>query len=257
MIPEREALERSQPGDVLHVLEVDARLALDVEADPVAEGQPVAEAGVDRVLEMGVRVDEARDDGRVGEAPALAELGGGPDGDDPAVLDRHGSVGDGRPGDGQHPVRGEITGETMFPPWPPSSRERFGRGPAGLGSRARLRPLRGRVSHGPISRALDELDQPGHSDFELERRLAIGLLGAGADGLLVLFLDGARRQLGRLLLVLELVGSSLPLTEFLNSRIPLPTERPISGSRREPKTRSSTTTRMMISVGLTFGMWLA
>ncbi len=99
-----EALERSQPGDVLHVLEVDARLALDVEADPVSEGQPVAEACVERVLEVGVRVDEARDDGRVGEAPALAELCRGPDGEDPAVLDRHGSVGDGRPGNGQHPV---------------------------------------------------------------------------------------------------------------------------------------------------------
>ena len=36
-----ETLARSQPGDVLHVLEVDARLALDVEADPVAEvGSP-------------------------------------------------------------------------------------------------------------------------------------------------------------------------------------------------------------------------
>ena len=69
-----QALERPQPGDVLHVLDLDARLALDVHADPVAEGQPVAEAGVDRVLEMGVRVDEAGDDGRVGVARALAEL---------------------------------------------------------------------------------------------------------------------------------------------------------------------------------------
>ena len=86
--------------------------------------------------------------------------------------------------------------------------------------------------------------------LELERGLAIGLLGAGADGLLVLFLDGARLQLGRASARPRArARSSLPVTDFLNSRIPLPTERPISGSRREPKTRSSTTTRRMISHG--------
>ena len=53
VIPEREALRRAKPRDVDDVVEVQALLALDVEADPVAEvGEPVAEAGVDRVLEM-------------------------------------------------------------------------------------------------------------------------------------------------------------------------------------------------------------
>ena len=68
------------------------RDTLDMHADPVSEGQPVAEACVDRVLEMGVRVDEARDDGRVREArlPVLdPRLGGGPDGlVDLAVLEK-------------------------------------------------------------------------------------------------------------------------------------------------------------------------
>ena len=90
----------------------------------------------------------------------------------------------------------------------------------------------------------------------MEVRL-VALLCACADGLLVLFLDGASRQLGRLLLFLQLGRVLAGERQFFNHAIPLPTERPISGSLREPKTRSSTTTRMMISVGLTFGMWLA
>ncbi len=94
-----------------------ALLALDVEADPVAEvGETVAEAGIDGVLEMGVRVDEAREDDRVGEAPALAELGRRPDRKDPAVLDRHCSVRDGRTADGQHPVRRENHGGNHVSP---------------------------------------------------------------------------------------------------------------------------------------------
>ncbi len=54
-----EAVEGAEPGDRLHVLEVDPRLALDVDADPVGEGEAVAEAGVHLVLEVRVRVDEA------------------------------------------------------------------------------------------------------------------------------------------------------------------------------------------------------
>ncbi len=42
-------------------------------------------------------------------------------------------------------------------------------------------------------------------------------------------------------------SSSLPDTESLNSRIPLPSWRPISGSRFGPKTRSSTSSRIRSS----------
>ena len=49
-----------------------------MQREPGREGEPVAEAGVDRVLEVRVRVDEAGDDRRVVEALALAELVAGP-----------------------------------------------------------------------------------------------------------------------------------------------------------------------------------
>ena len=46
------------------------------------------------------------------------------------------------------------------------------------------------------------------------------------------------------------VGSVvLPVTESLNSRIPLPSDRPISGRRFAPKRRSATSRRRMISQG--------
>ena len=86
-----------------------------MQPDPVSEGEPVAEACIDGVLEMGVRVDEARDDGRVGEAPALAELGRRPDGGDPAVLDRDGPVGMGGPDTGSTQSAERSRGKPCFP----------------------------------------------------------------------------------------------------------------------------------------------
>ena len=57
-----QALERTEAGDRLHVLEVDPRLALDMKADPVGEPEPVAEPCVYVVLEVRVRVHEAGED---------------------------------------------------------------------------------------------------------------------------------------------------------------------------------------------------
>ena len=66
-----------------------------------AERQPVAEAGVDRVLEVRVRVDEARQDRRVGEVALGAT---GPHLDDSPVLVADEPAFDRRPVDRQHPV---------------------------------------------------------------------------------------------------------------------------------------------------------
>ena len=60
--PRPEALERAQPGDRLHLLELDPALPLDVQRDPGPEREPVAEAGVGRVLEMRMGVHEAGED---------------------------------------------------------------------------------------------------------------------------------------------------------------------------------------------------
>ena len=73
-MPEREALGGPEPGDRLHLGAGRARLALDVRQDPRREREPVAEAGVDRVLEVRVRVDEARHDRGAREVLAGAEL---------------------------------------------------------------------------------------------------------------------------------------------------------------------------------------
>ena len=75
-----------------------------MQRDPPGEPEPVAEARVDRVLEVRVRVHEAGHDRRVLEALALAEIRGAPDRDDPLALDRDRAVLDRRALDGQHPV---------------------------------------------------------------------------------------------------------------------------------------------------------
>ena len=103
--PGGEALRRPEPGDRLRLLAADPRLALDVEPEPGREGPAVAEAGVDRVLEVGVRVDEPREDRGVREVLPRAELRDRSHRRDPVALDRHGAVRDRRPLDGQNPVR--------------------------------------------------------------------------------------------------------------------------------------------------------
>ena len=57
--------------------------------------------------------------------------------------------------------------------------------------------------------------------------------------------DGSSTRVG-VGVVVE-TGSSMPDTESLNSRMPLPSERPISGSRFAPKTSRRTISRMMSS----------
>ncbi len=84
--------------------------------------------------------------------------------------------------------------------------------------------------------------QAGHVTVGLGDGVALG----GRDG------RGrrlCRRQLGRRLAASSTMSepSSLPETDSLNSRIPLPSWRPISGSRLGPKTRSSTSRRMRSS----------
>src|SRR5262249_57810914 len=105
--PGGKALGGTQTRDVEEVLELEPALPLHMQPDPVAEvAEPVAEAPVDRVLEMRMGVDESGQDHRVGEPRALAELGGGPDGDDAASLDRNRAALDRGACDGEHPVCG-------------------------------------------------------------------------------------------------------------------------------------------------------
>ena len=102
-----QAPQRSQSRDRLGVGEVDPRLALDVQPDPVRECEPVAEPAVRLVLEVRVRVDEPGEDHRLGVVLALAELVPRSDRGDHAVVDRDRAVPDRRPLDGDHPVRGQ------------------------------------------------------------------------------------------------------------------------------------------------------
>src|SRR5581483_420754 len=60
--PRGERLDDAEPRHGEHLLRLEAALALDVRADPGSERRAVSEARVDRVLEMRVRVDEARQD---------------------------------------------------------------------------------------------------------------------------------------------------------------------------------------------------
>ncbi len=101
-----EAVRRTRPRDRDHRVEVETSLALDVEPEPVEERKAVAEARIERVLEMGVRVDEPGKDGGAPEVLEVlaVELVGPPDSDDPPVLDRDTTVLDRRSLDRQHPV---------------------------------------------------------------------------------------------------------------------------------------------------------
>ena len=100
-----EAFGRSELGDVDVCLPADARLPLNVQRDPLRKvAQPVAEAAVDRIFEMRMRVDEPRNDGRIVEADPFAQLFGRADGSDAIVLDRNGATLDRRALDRQDPV---------------------------------------------------------------------------------------------------------------------------------------------------------
>ena len=104
----REALRGAEPRDVDVLVPADPRLALDVQRDPLGEvAEAVAETAVDRVLEVRVGVDEARDDHRVLVVRAGTELVGGADRGDAAVLDRDCAVLDRRALDRKHPVGGK------------------------------------------------------------------------------------------------------------------------------------------------------
>ena len=85
-----------------HRRQVEQVLARNVRRDPGPEGLPVAEARVARVLEVRVRVDEAREDCGVLEVPFGAT---GADVHDLAAFEPDPAVRDRRPVDGQHPVR--------------------------------------------------------------------------------------------------------------------------------------------------------
>ncbi len=101
-----EAVEGAEPGDRLHVLDVDPRLARDVDADPVGEAEAVAEAGVHLVLEVRVRVDEGRKDHRLVEVVSLPDLVGRAHcRDGSRVVYRDGAVSNRRSLDGNDPVR--------------------------------------------------------------------------------------------------------------------------------------------------------
>ena len=101
-------LGRAEPRDRDVLVEADPALALHVARDPGREvGEAVAEAAVDRVLDVRVRVDEPRQDRAALVARAGAELGRRADRRDAAVLDRHRAVLDRRALDRQDPVGGE------------------------------------------------------------------------------------------------------------------------------------------------------
>jgi hypothetical protein len=108
--PRAETLERAEPRARFHLREADATFALGVDDDPVGEVESVAEAAVDRVLEMRVRTDEAGEDRCVRITRALADLGDRADRDDASVLDHNGAVFDRCAFDRQHPVCGNDHG---------------------------------------------------------------------------------------------------------------------------------------------------
>ncbi len=99
------ALQGSVSGDRVRGLLVDPPLPFDVQAEPGCEVEAIAEAGVHRVLDVAVGVDEARQDDCLRVVLVTTELGDRPHGGDQAVFDRYRSSGDRRSLDRDHPVR--------------------------------------------------------------------------------------------------------------------------------------------------------
>ena len=99
--PGAERVGGAGAGDREHLVELEQVLPPDVRLDPRPERLPVAEAGIDRVLEVRVRVDEAGHDRGVREVALAAPPGHL---DDTPVLVAHDPALDRRPADGQHPV---------------------------------------------------------------------------------------------------------------------------------------------------------
>src|SRR5215210_461340 len=104
--PRGEAFGRAEAGDRRHLLEADPALALDVDGEPFVEREAVAEPCVDRVLEVGVGVDEAGEDDGAVEALSLAELVACAYRRDAIPLDRDRAVRDRLALDREHPVGG-------------------------------------------------------------------------------------------------------------------------------------------------------
>ena len=112
----------AEPGDRDHVLGLEPLLAPDMGCDPGPEGQPVAEPGVARVLDVGMGVHEAGDDHAALVALSCSQLGRAADrGDAPVVPDRDGSVTDRVALDGHDPVGGDDLCHHVRVVSPPSS----------------------------------------------------------------------------------------------------------------------------------------
>ena len=73
-----EALGRSEPSDRDVVVPAEPRLSRDVVGEPLAKAKTVAEAAVDRVLEVAMRVDEAGEDDAPGVVSPAPSSSAGP-----------------------------------------------------------------------------------------------------------------------------------------------------------------------------------
>ncbi len=102
--PGGERVGDAAAGDRHHLVERERPLARDVRSEPGPELLPVAEARVDRVLEVRMGVDDARDDHgavEVAVRPATGDL------DDLPVLPGNEAVGERRAVDREHPAGGD------------------------------------------------------------------------------------------------------------------------------------------------------
>ena len=106
--PGAQALGGAEPCDRHVLVPTDPALSVSVQPDPLGEvGQRIPEAGIHRVLEVRVRIDERRDDHRVVVKRPPAELVGVADVGDASVLDHYGPVLDRRALDRHDPISGE------------------------------------------------------------------------------------------------------------------------------------------------------